>query len=115
MASLYDSNDTLITDRVSSVMPGYDVIKVTNRLLDGSYHVQTIGTAARIVTATFTVTSETTKDTVDLADAQATLLKVTGSSKYYTGIIKDTPSWDRLAPGIYRTTITLLVSEEGAV
>ena len=115
MASLYDSNDTLITDRVNVVTPGYEAIKVENRLLDGSFHTQTIGTPARVCYAELMVLSEAAKDTIDVAAGINAPLKVTGGTKYYIGTVRGAPSWDRRAPGIYRTSIVLLISEEGTL
>lgn len=112
MSGLYTPDGSLLTNRVASVIPGYDSIKITNRLLDGSFHIQTIGVGARICKASF-FASESAKDTIDIYESTGTPVKVTGSGKYYTGIIKNAPEWERLAPGLYKTSITLLVSEEG--
>ena len=115
MAALYDSTDTLIASDVTAVIPGYDTIKVINRLLSGQFHVQTIGTPARVCSVSLIVTSEAAKNTIDVAEGAAESVKVTGSGKYYTGVIREAPSWGRLGPDRYQTTITLLVSAEGVV
>lgn len=115
MAELYDSSSALITDKVTSVVPSYETNKVENRLLSGQYEVQVIGTPARIVNVGLVVLSEAAKDMIDVAEGIGEPLKVTGDSKYYTGTVRLAPAWERLAPGLYRTVIVLLVSDEGAV
>ena len=114
MAELYTTDGTIITERVTSVIPDYDTIKVVNRLLDGSFHVQTIGQGARICNVAL-MASETGKETIDIYESTATPVKVTGSGKSYTGIIKDAPDWSLLKPNLYKASIVLLVSEEGSV
>jgi hypothetical protein len=112
MANLYTSTDVLITSRVIAVIPGYDTLKVVNRLLDGSFHVQTIGTGGRVVNISL-VADETSKDTIDIAESNCAPVKVTAGTKYYTGVIKEAPKWDRPSPDVYRTSLILLVYEEG--
>ena len=114
MATLTDSSSATISSNVMLILPSYDAIKVTNRLLDGSFHVQTIGTPARICRVTF-ITDEAGKDLLDVAEGINEPLTASTSAKYYTGTVKEAPEWDRLAPDVYKTTITLLVSAEGAV
>lgn len=114
MANLYDNSNALITDNVTNILPAYETYKVENRLLSGQYETQIIGTPARIVTVSLTVFSESAKDSIDVAEGTGEPLKVVGDSKYYTGTVRFAPIWDRLMPGIYRTVIVLLVSDEGA-
>ena len=115
MAGLYDSSNVLITDRVTIVVPSYETYKVENRLLSGQYETQTIGTPARIVTINLVVLSEAAKDMIDVAEGIGEPLKVTVDSKYYIGTVRLAPIWEKLAYGIYRTNIVLLVSDEGVV
>jgi len=114
VASLYTTADVLITDRITAVIPGLDTIKVTNRLLDGSYHFQTIGTGVKVVSASL-VATEAAKETIDTYESICTPVKVISGTKYYAGVIKEAPSWDRLAPGLYRASVSIVVSEEGTV
>lgn len=115
MFGLYTTTDVLITSKIKSVIPAYDTIKVINRLLDGSFHVQVIGQGARIVNLATVSADDTAKDTIDVAESIATPVKVVKDSKYYIGIIQDAPKWTQRARGVYQTNLTLLASEEGAV
>lgn len=115
MASLYTSADVLITDRVTSVIPDYETQEVENKLLDNSIHIQTIGSPARICEVALIVTSVTDKNSIDVYKSLKTPVKVTADGNYYTGIIRGSPKWEKLAPGTYKTSFTLIVSEEGTV
>lgn len=115
MVGLYTTDGVIITRTIKAIIPGYDTIKVINRLLDGSFHVQVIGQGARIVNLATVSADDTAKDTIDSAESLATPVKVVKDSKYYIGIIQDAPKWTQRARGVYQTNLTLLVSEEGAV
>lgn len=115
MAELYDSSNVLITNRVTSVVPDYEITEVENALLGGGYEVQVIGQPRRVCFTAFTVTSIAAKNAVDVAKAIKEPLKVTSSGVYYVGTIRGTPAWNRLTPTIYQTNIVLLVSAEGAI
>ena len=113
MAALYTTDDVLITDRVTSVIPDCEIQEVENTLLDGSLHIQTIGSPARVCDIALVVTSVAAKNNIDTYKSLKTPVKVTADGIYYTGIIRGSPKWERLAPGIYKTSLTLIVSEEG--
>ena len=113
MAGLYTTSDVLITDKVTSVIPDYEIQEVENRLLDGSFHVQTIGQPARTCAIELMVTSGAAKETIDTCKSIKTPVKVTGDGKYYIGTIRGVPQWTKNAPGIYQTSLVLLVTEEG--
>jgi len=115
MAGLYTTTDTLITSHVTSVIPDYEALEVENRLLDGSFHVQTIGQPARTCAVDLIVTSVTAKNSIDTYKSIKTPVKVTGDGKYYIGTIRGVPQWTKNAPGIYQTSFVLLVTEEGTV
>jgi len=115
MAALYTTANTLITEHVTSVIPDYEIQEVENRLLDGSFHVQTIGQPARTCAVDLIVTSTIAKETIDTYKAIKTPVKVTADGKYYIGTIRGLPQWTKNAPGIYQTSLVLLVTEEGSV
>jgi len=114
MASLYTSDDVLITDRVTSVIPDYEITEVENKLLDNSIHIQTIGNPARVCEVSLIVTSVTDKNNIDTYKSLKTPVKVTADENYYTGIIRGSPKWEKIAPATYKTSFTLIVTEEGA-
>jgi hypothetical protein len=115
MAALYTAAGALITERVTSVIPDYEISEVENKLLDNSIHTQIIGTPARICKISLVVTSVSAKNSIDTYKSLKTPVKVTADGNYYMGIIRGSPEWDRLAPGVYQTNLTLIVSEEGTV
>ena len=112
MAELYKLDDTLLTERVSLVLPGYDTLKVINRLLSGQLHVQTIGQPARICTITLVATGDA-MEAINLAEGMSEPLKVTGSGKYYIGTIREAPNWAKRGLNIYEASFTMLVALEG--
>lgn len=114
MASIYTSTDTLITSYVTSVIPSYDVIRTTNRLLSGDWHTQIIGQGARRVAVDF-ICDLTGKNLIDAADATGDSLRVTSDGKYYIGITEDSPGFSKASHDKYAAQIRLLVSEEGDV
>ena len=115
MAELYGADNVLITNRVTAVIPDYEIREVKNELLGGSYYeIQTIGQPKRICYATLIVTSAAAKNAIDIAKVVKSPVKITSDGTYYTGIIDGAPAWSRLAPNIHQTTIKLNVSAEGA-
>jgi len=115
MSALYTSADVLITDRVTSVIPDYEITEVENKLLDNSIHIQTVGSPARICDVVLVVTSVAAKNNIDAYKSLKTPVKVTADGSYYIGIIRGSPKWEKLAHSTYKTSLTLIVSEEGAV
>jgi len=114
MASLYTTADVLITDRVTSVIPDYEIQEVPNTLLDGTLHIQTVGNPARVCDVSLVVTSVAAKNNIDTYKSLKTPVKVTADGNYYTGTIRGSPKWEKLAPATYKTSFTLIVTEEGA-
>ena len=111
MAKLYQG-ETVITEFVTSVVPGYDTIKTTNRLLNGEWFTQTIGTGARMVNVSL-ICNLAGKVLLDEAEAIGAPLTVTADGKYYVGVMRDSITWENLKAGNYGTTIMLLSNEEG--
>ena len=112
MATLYDYNNSVITERVTSVIPGYDTLKSVNRLLDGSWHVQTVGTGARQVIVRL-ICSLAAKNIIDAAESTGAPVKVTADGKHYKGPIREAPNWNKQSVNIYETEIVILANEEG--
>lgn len=114
---IYDSTNTPLCLWLKSSRQGSEPVKIANRTLDGKYHYQTIGEAVK----TFEVEVYVDDDLLEaLLDAEATgeVIKLTRDTKYYTGMIKDTPiAQTHIAtdPKIYIASFTLTVDNEGAV
>ena len=115
MTGIYDKNDVLITKLVDSAVASPDVIEVKNRTLGGQWHIQTIGTAAKILNVKVTLTKDE-KDLFDSIKSVSGQVKVVFDGKYYVGLIDGKPDYDRRKfpdGAMFVTSFTVLVREGG--
>ena len=99
----------------------YDVIKVKNKLIDGSYHVQIIGSPVKYYTFEI-LANQIQVDVINLAVSKGQLLKLIIEEKYYIGMIEESEEWTLLALNrndktktIYSAKLQLNVSQEGSI
>lgn len=99
----------------------YDVIKVKNKLIDGSYHVQIIGSPVKYYTFEI-LANQIQVDVINLAVSKGELLKLIIEEKYYIGMIEESEEWTLLALNrndktktIYSAKLQLNVSQEGFI
>jgi hypothetical protein len=99
----------------------YDVIKVKNKLIDGSYHVQIIGSPVKYYTFEI-LANQIQVDVINLAVSKGELLKLIIEEKYYIGMIEESEEWTLLALNrndktktIYSAKLQLNVSQEGSI
>lgn len=99
----------------------YDVIKVKNKLIDGSYHVQIIGSPVKYYTFEI-LANQIQVDVINLAVSKGELLKLIIEEKYYIGMIEESKEWTLLALNrndktktIYSAKLRLNISEEGTL
>lgn len=114
---IYDSNNEVLTEIVSSATSKPDVIEIVNRDFDGGYHVQTIGESGTKldVVAYFT---KSKKLLVDAIKRTSSNIKVTFDGRYYIGVIEGELSWSRIAnqdDPYFGLQFTLLVETEGVL
>ena len=117
MTGLYDNTDTLITKRVQSCIAAPDVLEIEHITLDGQPHIQQIGTAAEIAETSVYLTMAQ-KLTFDYHKRIGAPLKVIFDGRYYTGLIRGKPNYDRIPSDrgpIFLATFTLLVQSQGVV
>lgn len=119
MNELVDINNNLITREISNVLPDYEVNKVKNKLLDGTYHVQSIGTPLRIVNVDCNV-AEVGKSMITEAYNVDKPIRLNWYGKYYIGLIHESPKWTIYVKGNnnkrnYAAQFTIVVSEEGSI
>lgn len=119
MSRLLDAQNNLISEDIMRFLPRLEPIRVENRTLDGQYHVQTIGSGARVFDLQVIVT-DSGRYTIENAWATGANLRAEVESWYRTGIVKAAPGWDLLRPGpmatrLYMATFTLAVNSEGVV
>ena len=114
--SLYiNATSDLISQKVTLAKPKQDTVEVKNRLLDGSWHVQTIGDPALSYELEFVVPASMQEIVDDLA-ARKEALRLNRHGKSYVGIIDGNPDWDQLIGSTdperarYRCRIVLLVT-----
>lgn len=99
----------------------YESIQVKNKLLDGSYHIQTIGDPASYIE--FVILSNHNQvATISQAQAIGEALKLIVDDKYYIGLLDDRPQWKRItmrykdADNIYYTSpIRININEVGDI
>ena len=115
---LYDLNDNVISEYIR-VLPDLDTIMSESRLLDGSWHIQTIGSGARLVGVTL-ICNDAGRSIIENAASTGTQLKVTSAeNRYYIGVIrkagKGVLNWKRFSSRMWEVEIALLVSDEGVL
>jgi len=114
---LYETDDTLITDLVNTAILNPDINQIENRLLDGTYNVQSIGDSLDIIEITCYVT-KTNKIVIDDINKICGYIKLVKENKYYTGYITKAMPWNVLTKGtngLYEGRFRLVVQEEGTV
>lgn len=116
---LYDDSDNLITDKIAESLITPQVIKITNSLLDGTYHIQSIGNAAKNISIACYV-YEPGKAKIDNAYITDAHLKLMKDGKFYVGIIIKEPEWKLFLTGteqkrIYLAKFTMNIQSEGVV
>lgn len=114
VACIKSEDGTLITGHVTQVILGYQTNKVAKQLLSGDHFVQVIGIGARVAMVTF-VASASGKDAIDLAESQATPIRVEHGTKYLVGIIEVAPNWTFHRADLYAASVKILISEEGDI
>ncbi len=99
----------------------YDTIKVKNKLIDGSYHVQVVGSPVKYYTFEI-LANQIQVDVINLAVSKGELLKLIIDEKYYIGMIDGIDEWTGLvyrqqdkANTIYSAKLRLNISEEGTL
>lgn len=114
--SLYiNATDALVSDKVTLAKPKQETTEVKNRLLDGSWHIQTVGDPAKSYELEFVVYA-TAQETIDGYAADKTPLRLHRHGKNYIGIIDGNPDWEQLigstdpAKAKYKCKIVLLVT-----
>ncbi len=102
---IYADGGALITKYVN-IVPANEVHKVVNRLLDGSWHVQTIGAAASSLKVVIHAENESVRARIDLAMAMGELLTITLHGVSTQGVIIDNKlEWNKVA-GSFSTSFS---------
>ncbi len=107
---IYTVDDDLISPYVKEARVEVEVEKVTRRLLDGSWHIQTIGEPSQRLNVKLS-TYEGGKQTIDDIYGTGGLIKVASRDKVWTGYI-DSVSWAYVFRGLYNGDMQVLVISE---
>lgn len=107
---IYTVNDELISPYVKEAYLIPEVTQITRRLLDGSWHIQTIGKAGKRLKIAMS-TYEEGKNTIDAIHEIGGIVKVVNKDKIWTGYI-DTVDWEYVFKGLYNADMQLLVVTE---
>ncbi len=122
MIRLENSQNKVLSRGIKDISPiQYESIQVKNKLLDGTFHIQTIGDPLKYIE--FEILSN--HDQVDLinkAEHQGEPLKLILDSKYYKCLLEEKPDWQRITMRYkesknryYTAKIRLNINEEGIV
>ena len=109
------STGALISNNITLAKPVQETHEVVNRLLDGTYHVQVIGSPAESWELEFLVAG-TARTTINGYAATKALLKLTRHGEDHIGVISGNPDWaqdlgsDDPTQTVYKCKITLLVT-----
>ncbi len=107
----YDGNSL---GQVLSFVKSLNQTKVTAKSLDGTVHIQTIGSPTKIATISV-FSSKAEMELLNEAEADGACISVTYRDVIYSGYIEGKPQWQTIHPGKwYNATITLLIEGESA-
>lgn len=110
-----NATDALISDKVILAKPRQETTEVKNRLLDGSWHIQTVGSPAHSYELEFIIPA-TLQETVDTLATEKATLRLERHGKTHRGIVSGDPDYEQLigstdpARARYRCRILLLVT-----
>ena len=108
---VYDLEMNLISDHLYDAMPGWDSIKIKNRLIDGSYHLQNVGEPARTLKVVVSC-DRIGVETLDYAEAISKPIKAVVYGKEWTGLIDAPINWQRVTVDYYRGEFLINVISE---
>lgn len=107
MRGLYNYATSELITKYVDVMPEKTAVKVINKLLDGSDHVQIIGDPNTILNIGI-LTTKTGKETIESLDAEGALFMVEdGFADVYYGRILSRDNWEKTGVDLFRTTLVL--------
>ena len=112
--TLCDLEGNVITNIVNDAILNPDIIKIKNRLLDGTYHIQTIGNRIDTIKVDCYV-DKINKDKIDSMYVIDEPIKLLQENKYYIGLIDDKPDWETVSKQLYLASFKLVISQSGVV
>ena len=122
MIKLCDLSDKQLSKGIKSLSPlRLRSNSVKNKLLDGTYHIQTIGTPLKYFTFEI-LSNEDQVNHINSGEANGEDFKLIIDDKYYIGKLENEPDWNRLGKRYkdvidrsFTTSMIFIVSEEGSI
>lgn len=122
MIKLLNLEDKELSKGIRNLSPiQYDSIQVKNRLLDGSYHIQTIGDPLKYYTFEI-LSDENQVGKINQEEYRGGKLKLIIDDKYYIGMLEEKLSWERITmrhkeskDRYYIASIQFNIESEGSI
>lgn len=108
---IYDTSGTEMVTGVVSFLKSLDQVKITTRLYDGTFQVQTVGSPASFADIDVHATIAQ-KDDLNNVEATGAVLQCIKEGINYIGYIKEAIKWSSVVDDkLYEGTLTLLINE----
>ena len=99
----------------------YESIQLKNKLLDGTYHLQTIGKPLKYKDFIL-IATESQVEKMNLLETKGESIKLLDNDRFYIGNLSSSINWTRLTIGyrdrekrLYEGKATIIIKEEGNV
>ena len=122
MIKIENLNEEVLSKMCKEVsLPKFESIQKKNKLLDGTYHIQTIGEPLKYIEFTV-IANELQTEKINLMETKGELLKLIDYNRFFIGFINNKVDWKRLTAGyidrekrLYEGRISIIVKEEGDI
>lgn len=108
---VFKTDNTLITDHIRDEIPNKEAFQIVNRLLDGSWTMQTIGQPASEMNLTV-YGDLTAVNALNQIQGAGIEIKIVSRGASRKGVIDGQVAWSESAPGYYQGNMRVLVTEE---
>ncbi|WP_350342342.1 hypothetical protein PRVXT_001570 [Proteinivorax tanatarense] len=112
--------NTRLSEIVKEVSPiRYQTVKITNQLLDGSFHTQIIGNPQKSINFKV-IANQNQVEMIDVLEAKGEYIKLIEYDRSYVGAIDSAIAWSRITVGfknrnkrLFRGDVNLKITDEG--
>lgn len=114
---LKKTDGTVLSIALEELLPTITGHKIINRLLDGTYHVQTIGEPQKEVNF-IVYADKPNMNTINNIWHTGDKLRAEYEGDYFQGYLSNEPKWGVTIPGdepVYNTQLNIMVTEEGSI
>lgn len=116
---LVDGN--IITEKITDYLSYKEIEKIRNKLIDGTYHIQTIGDSPLKIAQLTCILNPTGKALFEDAYVIDEPMRFEYEGNYYQGLLLDKPKWKGISINLqdnsklYEVSFDFVVSEEGVI